>query len=376
VDVTIGIDLRARRQAAKAVRQMHAAVRLILERHRGRAGEMRVRLLRDEAASLAANPRVVAMLGTFRSAHAAAALPTINRYALPTVSPSNTYVPLTSPAPAFEPDEPARFYPDGRRTYVRLFPNDFHQAAALAQTAAVLGVRRAFVLHDGAPYGLAIAEGFRRAAPVAGLALAGVELWEGDVFERVEASEADGVVLCGVIGHRAQHLLREKVRRLGPNSASVKLLAPDGFLTRELGEAAEGALVLGPGLRPGHLPEAAERWVDAFRAHLGIERQSVEPYAIHAAEAVELLLEAIAGSDASRAGIVQRLFDGRRRSGLLGEYTIAPSGDVIAPGGPLLGFSVYRADTGGVLLLERAVLPRADLVAAAFGQAHGTGAPQ
>jgi hypothetical protein len=82
--------------------------------------------LRGDAANLAGDARVLAVLGPFRSADTAAALPTINRSGMAALSASNTSVPLTSRAPSLEPDEPERFYSRGPRTYVRLFPNDFH----------------------------------------------------------------------------------------------------------------------------------------------------------------------------------------------------------------------------------------------------------
>jgi ABC-type branched-subunit amino acid transport system substrate-binding protein len=117
---------------------MLAAVDLTLERHEWGASEARVDLVRGDAAKLAADARVLAVLGPFRSADTATALPTINRSGMAALSASNTYVPLTSRAPSFEPDEPERFYSHGPRTYVRLFPNDFHQAAALAHVAVSL----------------------------------------------------------------------------------------------------------------------------------------------------------------------------------------------------------------------------------------------
>jgi ABC-type branched-subunit amino acid transport system substrate-binding protein len=68
---------------------------------------------------------------------------------------------------------------------VRLFPNDFHQAAALVQVAISLGVQRPFILHVDAPYGLAIYEGFGRAASAAGLNLSGVGSGHIDGLEQV-----------------------------------------------------------------------------------------------------------------------------------------------------------------------------------------------
>src|SRR5262245_8561496 len=197
---------------------MRSAVDLALEGHRGRAGEERLRVVRGDTAALAADSRVLAILGPFTSADTAAALPAVNRHGAPVVSASNTYVPLTSRAPSFNPEEPERFYAHGPRTYVRLFPNDFHQAAALVQVAMSLGVKRPFILNDEAPYGLAVSEGFSRAASAAGMHLAGVGAWHRDGLERVASAGADALVLCGVLDRHAHQVIRDKVRRLGPNN--------------------------------------------------------------------------------------------------------------------------------------------------------------
>ena len=46
-------------------------------------------------------------------------------------------------------------------------------------------------------------------------------------------------------------------------------------------------VVLGPGVRSGYPPETAEAFVLALGGRLEIERTAVEPYAVHAAEAVQ-----------------------------------------------------------------------------------------
>jgi branched-chain amino acid transport system substrate-binding protein len=346
---------------------MRAALDITFGGHRGPAAEVALRVLRGDAATLAADPRVLAILGPFRSGDTADALPAVNRYGAPFVSASNTYVPLTSRGPSFEPDEPECYYAHGPRTFVRLFPNDFHQAAALVQLARSLGVQRPFVLHDDAPYGLAIYEGFRRAATAAGLELAGFGSWHRGGLEQVARVGADAVVLSGVLDEHAHRVISEKVRVLGPNT-EVKLLGADAFVTDEpLGAAASEMVALAPGVRPGYLPEAAEEFVDVLSSRLGIERDSVEPYALHAAEAVALLLRAIDSASVSRASLVQRLFDGTRHDGMLGRYTVLPSGDIGADDSPILGFSVYRASGAGAFVLERAVVPSPWLVDAAFG---------
>src|SRR4051794_15868804 len=114
---------------------MRSAIDVTLGGRHGPAREMDLRVLAGEATTLAADARVLAIVAPFRSADTAAALPAINRYGAPVLSASNTYVPLTNRGPSFEPNEPERFYAHGPRTYVRLFPTDFHQAAALLQVA-------------------------------------------------------------------------------------------------------------------------------------------------------------------------------------------------------------------------------------------------
>jgi hypothetical protein len=63
---------------------------------------------------------------------------------------------------------------------------------------------------------------------------------------------------------------------------------------------------------------------------------------------------------------VQRLFDGRTRDGLLGRYSVLPTGDIAADDGAMLGFSMYRVSGAGAFVLEQAVVPSPFLVNAAF----------
>jgi hypothetical protein len=74
----------------------------------------------------------------------------------------------------------------------------------------------------------------------------------------------------------------------------------------------------------------------------------------------------------SRAALVQRLFEGKVHDGMLGAYTVLPSGDIAAQDSPILGFSLYRASGAGAFVLERAIIPSQVLVSAAFGHRSGT----
>jgi ABC-type branched-subunit amino acid transport system substrate-binding protein len=202
----------------------------------------------------------------------------------------------------------------------------------------------------------------------------GIDGWQGLAvrFQRIAAARADAVLLCGVLDRRSHQLVRDKVRALGPNQGPVQLLASDGFLTgAPLAPAAEGMVVVAPGLRFPHWPPPATQVVEALAGRLEVDPTLVEPYAVHAAAAIELLLEAIAGGATSRAAIVRRLFDGEARDGLLGTYTVLSSGDVATRDGAVTGFSVFRVSAAGLPVLDGGVVPPPELVAAAARTASG-----
>ena len=199
---------------AHVLRQMHAAIDITLGGHRGPAAELGLRVLRGDAATLAADARVLAILGPFRSGDTAAAGRPLNT-ALH-LYPRRTRMSRSPAGLLFAPDEPERDHPHGPRTYVRLFPTDFHQAAALVQVAMSLGVQRPFVLRRRALR----SDDLRRIQPrrtAAGLKLAGIGPSASIPVEQVARVGADALVLCGVLDEHVHHVIREKVRILGPN---------------------------------------------------------------------------------------------------------------------------------------------------------------
>ena len=88
-------------------------------------------------------------------------LPILNRASggpLGLISPSNTNVGLTHAGGGTQPGEPARYYPTGTHSFVRIISPDDAQAVADALLVKHLGARRVFVLDDGEEYGLNVAE--------------------------------------------------------------------------------------------------------------------------------------------------------------------------------------------------------------------------
>ena len=165
--------------------QFSDAVRFVLARRGFRAGRYRIgyqscddsgtrgpeastpATCRRNARAIANAPRVLGVVGPFTSSCAAVELPVLNGAPggpLATVSGSATLVGLTHGGPGAAPGEPGVYYPTGARNFARVVAADHVQGAADAMMVKRLGVRRLYVLDDGGPYGVGIAESVRRTA--------------------------------------------------------------------------------------------------------------------------------------------------------------------------------------------------------------------
>ena len=122
----------------------------------------------------------------------------------------------------------------------------------------------------------------------------------------------------------------------------VQILAPDGFapeaLVQKEGPAAEGVVVSLPVVDPARLPPAGRRFVDAFER--AIEGKAV-PHSVATAQATEMLLDAIAASDGTRASVTRNLLRTRVRNGILGSFEFDANGDTTAG-----GVTMYRIEKG------------------------------
>lgn len=290
------------------------------------------------------------------------------------VSPLNSFVGLTRPAPGVDPKLLAQLYPTGRRNYLRVYPTDDLQGAALALLARDRDRRDVFVLDDGEPgYGELMATGFATAAQRLGLRIAGRATWDpqarsyGALARRVAAAGARAVFVGGLLDTNAARVVRDLRARLG---TAVDLLAPDGLtplplLVRSAGAAARGVFVSLPGVVTERLPPAGAAFVRRFgRAQAGA---AIEPAAVYAAQAAQVVLDAIARSDGTRSSILDELFGTRVRGGLLGDFSFDRRGDIsespvtimrVARGGA--SRRIASVEGGDVQRVSR---PRAALVA-------------
>lgn len=305
------------------------------------------------------HPGLLGVVGPLSSICAAQLIPIANKAPtgpLALVSPSNTHVGLTRSGPGAKAGEPDRFYPKGVRNYVRVLAADDFQFAASAMLARQLGVKRAFVLTDIEQGDVAGA--FRGAAEKLRVSVVGsADLFESESFRtvarKVRRARADGVFLSIVPPEDGTALFTALRAALGPE---VHLMAPDGFsepdMPGRIGPASEGMYVSVPGVDPQGLTGSGRRLIDRLSETIG----DPHPYAVAAAQATQLLLDAIADSDGTRRSVVSELFASEVRGGVLGDFSVTPSGDTTAN-----RVTIYRVQ-GGQLQFDRVLTPPLSLV--------------
>jgi class 3 adenylate cyclase/ABC-type branched-subunit amino acid transport system substrate-binding protein/tRNA A-37 threonylcarbamoyl transferase component Bud32 len=349
-------DLPLRNAPVVPALAMSKAIELVFKEHGFRAGNYKVAYQSCDdstpqsepfdvpkcaanAKSYAAGADVLGVIGTWNSACAFNEIPFLNQAPggpLAMVSPSNSYIGLTRPDPFAPQGQLATLYPTGRRNYARVLPADDAQGAAAAIFIESLGIRKAYVLVDpasGDGYGGLIERSFRTAARERGLEVAGSSRWDPEakrytaLVDGVRSSGADAVFLAGLLTDNLGELLKELRSGLGPG---VPLVVSDGFVSiadffRSVGPSARSVYLTYTGLTTERLPPAGRRFVDAFAATQ--PDRLVHPTAVHAAQAAEVLLDAIARSDGTRASVTKELFATQVQDGILGTFGFDRNGD-------------------------------------------------
>ena len=300
------------------------------------------------AHAYASDRSVIGLIGSWSSECSEVQLPITNRAPggpLAMVAPTNTYDGLTHRGPGTAPDEPAKYYPTGIRNYVRVSAADVLQGSADALLAHRLGARRVFVLRDGEPYGDGIAADFTRAARRLGLTVVGPSLWNSPKSNRafltkVILARADAVFLGTFLIPETAKLTKDLRAALPPRT---QLIAPDGFeptyLVASVGAAAEGMTASISGPPSDQLPPRGRAFVDAFVRTTG--NAHVATSTIAAAQATEVLLNAISQSKGTRASVVKQLFHVRVTNGILGNFSFDQNGDTTAD-----AVTIYRITNG------------------------------
>lgn len=321
------------------------------------------------ANAYARNAQVIGVIGTFNSGAAEIEIPILNRAPngpVGMVSPANTYVGLTHAGPGTAAGEPGKYYPTQKRNYIRVVAADDFQGAADAMLAKTnLKVKKIYILNDKEAYGLGVATNVRNALnKLKGVQIVGFEAWDPKassyeaLANKIKAKGADGVFLGGLICENGGKLVKDLRAGLG---SSVKIMAPDGFtpisaVVQGAGGAAENMTVSVAGLPNSSLKGAGKAFLAAFAK---VVHKQADPYSVYAAQAAEVMYQAIAKSDGTRASVASNLFKTNVKNGILGTFRIDANGDTTS--NPVTIYAIK----GGKSTTYKVITPPTSLVKAA-----------
>ncbi len=330
------------------------------------------------ANAYAGNDKLLGVIGTFNSGCAAIIIPVLNQApdgGIAMISPANTLVCLTQASLACDKTEPDKYYPSGTRNYARVVAHDAYQGAANAEFAQSVGIKNVFILNDKEPYGLGVATNFRNAAESLGIKIAGFDGYDPKassyeaLYKKIQGTGADAVFIGGLIDENGAQLIKDKVAVLGPNNGAVKLLTPDGFYTQATidgaGAASKDMYASVAGQPIEAFKGAAKEFADDFASQY-LSGKTPDPYAIYAAQSAQVLLGAIADSDASRSDVIAKMFASTVKDGLLGSFTFSANGDPAGASGAVVAINIAKA--GDEFVSESVVSPKPATVAAANGE--------
>jgi branched-chain amino acid transport system substrate-binding protein len=358
-DVLIASDNPLQGPNSGGPRAMTDAIRLVFEQHGFMAGKYAVgyqscdastpqsdtfefRKCAANANAYARAKRLVAVIGPYNSQCATVEMPILNRAPggpLAEISPSNSYPGLTRPVslPANwggSRNEPNTFYPTGVRHYVRLAANDDFEGVADAILAKRLGLSSAYLLDDGqGAQDVWITNSFRRTARRLDIRIAGAARFDpaaksyDALAEKIARSGAQGVVIGGDVSQGGDRLLKALHARLGPRTTIMTGdvgFTPVSEVLKRAGRAALGLYVSSV-----NIPGAARDLSPAARQFLrDLGTTEPLPWVLEAGQAAELVLQAIARSDGTRASVLKELRAAEVKNGLLGRFHFNRDGDI------------------------------------------------
>jgi ABC-type branched-subunit amino acid transport system substrate-binding protein/DNA-binding beta-propeller fold protein YncE len=354
-DVLIASDFALRGPLSADQRTLANAIRFVIEQRGFKAGEHAVgyqscdvstpqtadfefRKCAANANAYAHAEQLVAVIGPWSSYCAEVEIPIMNRAPggpLAMISPTNSGTGLTRGGRLAESrGQPGVYYPTGVRNFLRDAPREDLQGIAHAILAKQLGLKRVYVLYERSSFfEIEHANPFRRAARRLGLRVAGSHPFDPEaksydgLARRVARSGAQGVFLGGFLDAGGDRLLKALRARLGTR---VKIMVTDPFapvpdLLKVAGRAAHGLYMSFIDVPPAarELSPAGRRFVRDFGA-LATPTQGVLP----TAQAAEVVLDAIARSDGTRASVLEELRGTRVKDGILGSFRFDRHGDI------------------------------------------------
>jgi len=329
-------------------------IKLALQQNNGKAGDYTIKYtsLDDSTAQagtwtpeatqanaekVAQDDKAVAYIGEFNSGASVVSIPILNEVPIAQVSPANTAVGLTSDEPGADKGEPDKYYPSGKRHYLRIVPKDTIQGAALATLMQKDGCTKVTILNDKEVYGAGLARNIESSAQEVGLDVLGNEGIDPKAANfrsqaaKMKSDGTDCFVFSGITANGAVQLYKDVAAAL----PDAKLYGPDGVAESGFSDPAEGGIpenvasrvkVTVATLSPDQYPPEGQKFFDDFKAKYG--GGSPDPYSIYGYEAMNLVMDAIKrSSTGEKPDIVKALFSTKDRKSVLGTYSIDANGD-------------------------------------------------
>jgi branched-chain amino acid transport system substrate-binding protein len=282
--------------------------------------------------------KAVYYIGEFNSGASVVSIPILNQAGIPQVSPANTYPGLTTSGPGTVAGEPDKYYPTGKRTYLRIVPQDRIQAAALLTTMKADGCTKVALANDKETYGAGLARLVQLQSKAAGVNVidnTGIEKTAPNFrsyASTVKGKGADCFLFSGVTANGAAQINKDVAAAI----PTVKLYGPDGTCESGFTNPAKHGIpatlakqfkctVATQDLKayPG-----GQKFLTDFKA--AYNDPNPDPYAIYGYEAMKLGLDTIAGLGAKgndKTAVLTALFATKARSSVLGTYGFDKNGD-------------------------------------------------
>jgi branched-chain amino acid transport system substrate-binding protein len=314
----------------------------------------------QNARSTVSDKTAVGYVGDYNSGISKVTIPILNQGGVMQISPSNTYVGLTSTAPGHEPGEPDKYYPTGKRTYARVVPIDTVQAAALLLTMKQDGCKSVTVWNSKSTYSAGLATNVQQESAKAGVkvdANVGYDPKAANYRSLAANVKSDCFLSTGEIEQNANQGLKD----VGAVKPNVKIYESDGDCLNASADPTKG---VPPAIAPRFKcsiatldpksfgPEGKKFFSQYAKTY---HQSSPDPYAIYGYESMKLILDGIKTASSngtksiSREDVVNEVFKTQNRDSVLGKYSINKDGDT-----SLTDYGLYKI-SGGKLTFDQVV---------------------
>jgi branched-chain amino acid transport system substrate-binding protein len=317
-----------------------------------------------DARKAASDPKAVYYIGEFNSGASEVSIPILNQAGIPQVSPANTYVGLTTDVTGVSaPGEPQKYYPTGKRTYLRIVPIDSIQAAADLMAMKQAGCTKVAIANDKQAYGAGLAQLIELEKGSYGLTVTsntGIDPTAPNFrsyASTISGQGADCFFFAGITANGAVQITKD-VHSAIPKA---KIFGGDGVCTDSYTNATKGGIPAA--LYP--LTECTVATLDltaypggkdflaAYKAKYGVS--SPDPYAIYGYEAMKLGLDTIKQLGAkgdNKADVLKALFAIKARPSVLGTYGFNKNGDTT-----LKSYGLYKVGSDGEPVFVKTLTP-------------------